>query len=314
MRILLVAVLATAIAGCTGSSGVDVLKIEPSSEITSSIGGRPVPSAPIGGDDRLVGTQRQGVIAAQVAFAPPEASISRSKSKQPKVYRQRFGDAKPVRFKGGAPHPFQIHGVDVSRWQDDINWHVLRRQGANFAYIKATEGGDHLDPMFKRNWNAAANAGIPRGAYHFFYWCRPGHEQSAWFIRNVPKAKGALPPVLDVEWNSYSRSCPKRPSRAVVLKKMQVFLDDLEQHYGQKPVIYTTPDFYRDNLRGQFTGHSFWLRSVKAHPSELYPGRKWAFWQYSGTGLSKGVEGHIDLNVFNGTEQGWHDWLSRRTH
>ena len=201
----------------------------------------------------------------------------------------------------------------MSRWQDEIDWATLRKQGANFAYIKATEGGDHVDKAFRRNWDAAANAGIPRGAYHFFYWCRPAHEQSAWFIRNVPKVKGALPPVLDVEWNADSRNCRKRPPRDVVLKKMQVFLDDLEAHYGQRPVIYTAPDFYRDNLRGRFTDYSFWLRSVAAHPSQVYPDRDWAFWQYSGTGLSQGVDNHIDLNVFNGTERGWRDWVNRRT-
>jgi lysozyme len=204
--------------------------------------------------------------------------------------------------------------VDVSRWQGDIDWATLRKNGANFAYIKATDGGDHLDPEFRKNWDAAEAAGIPRGAYHFFFWCRVAEEQAEWFIRNVPKQKGALPPVIDVEWNAHSKACRKRPSREVVLKKMQVFMDKLERHYGQKPVIYTAPDFYKDNLQGQFKDYSFWLRSVAAHPKEVYPGRDWAFWQYSGTGLSKGLSTQIDLNVFNGTEESWHRWLGQRVH
>ena len=68
----------------------------------------------------------------------------------------------------------------------DINWAKLREHGANFAYIKATDGGDHLDPMFRKNWKAADAAGMKRGAYHFFYWCRSGASQADWFIRNVP--------------------------------------------------------------------------------------------------------------------------------
>ena len=86
-------------------------------------------------------------------------------------------------------------------------------QGANFVYIKATDGGDHLDPMFRKNWRAAGKAGLKRGAYHFFYWCRTAGEQADWFIRHVPKVEGALPPVIDVEWNHKS-SCKRRPSRA----------------------------------------------------------------------------------------------------
>ncbi len=127
-----------------------------------------------------------------------------------------------------------------------------RTQGANFVYIKATDGGDHLDPMFRKNWRDAKQAGLKRGAYHFFYWCRTAGEQADWFIRNVPQgSRTRLPPVIDVEWNGES-SCKRRLPRASrVREKMQVFMDKLEKHYGQRPIIYTAPDFYRDNLQGR---------------------------------------------------------------
>ena len=226
------------------------------------------------------------------------------------VKRHRFRDAKPINFGKSSPKQLAVHGVDVSRWQGDIDWQELRSQGANFVYIKATDGGDHLDPMFKKNWRGAAQAGMKRGAYHFFYWCRTAGEQADWFIRNVPKVEGALPPVIDVEWNGESR-CRKRPSPERVREKMQVFMDRLEAHYGQRPVIYTAPDFYADNLKGAFKDYPFWLRAVAQHPSKVYPGRKWVFWQYSGSGLSHGVDGRIDLNVFHGSEGQWREWLGR---
>ena len=166
--------------------------------------------------------------------------------------------------------------------------------------------------MFKANWRGAAAAGLKRGAYHFFYWCRGGAEQAAWFIRNVPRDPDALPPVIDVEWNHQS-SCRKRPSPERVREKMQVFMDKLEAYYGKRPVIYTAPDFYRDNLRGAFPNHPFWLRAVAQHPSKVYPGRKWVFWQYSGSGLSQGVSGKIDLNVFRGSESEWWNWVGGQT-
>src|SRR3546814_11786215 len=108
--------------------------------------------------------------------------------------------------------PFTPLFRSVSRWQGDIDWATLRKHGGNFAYIKATDGGDHLDPMFKTNWRRAKQAGIHRGAYHFFYWCRRASEQAAWFIRNVPPDPGALPPVIDVEWTSHASSHKQPPA------------------------------------------------------------------------------------------------------
>ncbi|GLS30478.1 lysozyme [Mesorhizobium albiziae] len=245
-----------------------------------------------------------------IALVAPEKPVRASPFVAGEVYGRRFRDAKPINFGKASPKQLAVHGVDVSRWQGEINWPKLRTQGANFAYIKATDGGDHLDPMFKKNWRAAGEAGLRRGAYHFFYWCRTAGEQADWFIRNVPKVAGALPPVIDVEYNGESR-CKRRLSRETVLEKMQVFMDRLERHYGQRPIIYTAPDFYRDNLRGEFLDYPFWLRSVAAHPEKVYPGRKWVFWQYSGSGLSHGVKGQIDLNVFRGSKAQWHAWVAK---
>ena len=56
-----------------------------------------------------------------------------------------------------------VHGVDVSRYQGQIDWHEARKAGTRFAYIKATEGGDHADENFSLHWMMAKDAGVPRG-------------------------------------------------------------------------------------------------------------------------------------------------------
>lgn len=319
----LLLLISLSLAGCTSHSGVSVLETaKPSPEKTSSIV-RPAGVIPEAGEKVMEHATDAGMTALaddeepggpaleRVAMLAPVSPQSRpDKEAKSAIYAQKFGDAKPVNFGRHAPQNHAVHGVDVSRWQGDIDWSKLRRHGANFAYIKATDGIDHIDPLFRKNWDAAHAAGVRRGAYHFFYWCRTAADQAEWFIRNVPKEKGALPPVLDVEWNHQS-NCKRRPSRAEVLEKMQVFLDRLERHYGQRPIIYTAPDFYADNLRGAFPDHPFWLRAVAEHPSRVYPGRSWLFWQYSGSGLSGGVVGRIDLNVFNGDEAAWQRWIGK---
>ncbi len=209
-----------------------------------------------------------------------------------------------------APVDFPVHGIDVARYQGTVDWDRARRNGVSFAYIKATEGGDHHDKAFLINWIAARNAGIPRGGYHFYYFCRSAREQFAWFSRHVPVDRDALPPVLDMEWNSQSATCKKRPSREKVLKEMRIFLNLAEQHYGRRPIIYTSVDFHRDVLVGAFNDYPFWLRSVAGYPTTKYEKRKWLLWQYTATGRVPGIDSKVDRNVFAGSQADWSQWLA----
>lgn len=342
MRLALLAASMAVLSACTStSSPTDVLAVRPSQEVVGAIPdpGTPVeaasaaqPMPPALARDgtvplSLVEEQETEVAALMapppgaLAVAPERPTVLPEKRRikpavakprgEWKVYKASFGEHHPVKFAGGGPHGHEVHGIDVSWYQGNIDWHTARKGGVNFAFIKATEGKDHLDSKFRQNWNAAGEAGVPRGAYHFYWFCSPAELQAKWFIRNVPKDPKALPPVLDVEWNGHSKNCRKQPSQAVVLKKMETFMSILERHYGKKPIIYTTPDFYEDNLKGRFKDHTFWLRSVKAHPSRLYPNRtNYGFWQYSGTGKARGIRGPVDLNVFNGDSDDWRRWLA----
>ncbi|MBU2983132.1 glycoside hydrolase family 25 protein [Lentibacter algarum] len=230
----------------------------------------------------------------------------------PALAGPRFKDSDPVAFAGRHPHKYAVHGIDAARFQESIDWRRARKAGVSFAFVKATEGGDLLDPMFKSHWRGARKAGVPVGAYHFYYFCTPARVQARWFIRNVPKAKGALPPVLDMEWNPFSPTCKLRPPAATVRKDMQIFLRLIEKHYGQRPVIYTTPKFFKENDLGRMKGEEFWLRSTAKTLKQAYPGQDWHFWQYTSTGLIEGIEGEVDINLFHGNRKAWNRWLKAR--
>lgn len=203
------------------------------------------------------------------------------------------------------PADYPVHGIDVSYYQGEIDWDGVRRSGTAFAYIKATEGGDHIDSAFRRNWDAAAAAGVPRGAYHFWYFCRPVQDQIAWFMLNVPVDPNALPPVLDMEWNNESKTCRTRPPRDQLLAEIRTFMTEIERFYGKRPVIYTSVDFHRDILAGELDDHLFWLRSVAGHPQTRYGDRRWTFWQYTAEGRVGGISGNVDRNAFVGTHEEW---------
>ncbi|KQU98074.1 glycoside hydrolase [Mesorhizobium sp. Root695] len=240
-------------------------------------------------------------------------SPSASSSPTVAVRAPRFEDSKPHEWDSGAPWNYAVHGTDVSKYQTSVDWPAARASGISFAFIKATEGGDRFDEYFNEHWARTKANGIPRAAYHFYYFCTPAAVQARWFIRNVPVDRSAMPPVLDMEWNPQSPTCKLRPDAATVRAEMSTFLEIVERHYGKKPIIYTSVDFFDDNELSSFRGYPYWLRSVAGHPREKYGSHPFTFWQYTGTGIIPGMPGKADINVFNGSEAAWNKWLRQNT-
>lgn len=242
---------------------------------------------------------------------PAATSAAPNVAKLPPPGKGRYGDRKPIDFGKRHPDRYPVHGIDVSKWQGDIDWAEVRKAGIAFAFMKATEGGDHTDARFESYWRGARAAGIAHAPYHFYYFCRPAGEQAAWFIANVSRQSVQMPPVLDVEWNHASKNCKTRPDPETVRSEMKIWMDIVGRHYGKRPIIYTPVDFHRENLDGHFKGHQFWLRSVAAHPQDIYPNHPWSFWQYTGTGMMAGIKGDTDINTFAGSKQQWKEWLQK---
>lgn len=193
---------------------------------------------------------------------------------------------------------YAVAGVDVSHHQGEIDWNRLAKTDVAFAYIKATEGGDFADKRFAENWQKAKEAGLARGAYHFFRACKSGAQQAQNFIKRVPKDESALPPVVDAEDRQ-----PCRPPATFLdqAREIKVFLDAVEAHYGCRPLIYTTPKFNRKHLKGKLQGERFWLRNMRVPPYYNYRWREWIIWQHADDGTRDGIATPVDLNLFRGS-------------
>ncbi len=187
---------------------------------------------------------------------------------------------------------YPIRGIDVSHHQGTIDWGGLPGEKVRFAFIKATEGGDHVDRAFARNWRAAAAAGIPRGAYHFFTFCRPGKEQAAHFLRVAPPGLSQLPPVADVE---FVGNCATPPPDERIAAELQAFVAEVSLAHGRPPILYVTRAAARRIVRDGFPQCPIWIRDVF-----LRPNRPWLFWQFADRGRVEGIAGFVDLNVFAG--------------
>jgi len=201
---------------------------------------------------------------------------------------------------------YPVRGIDVSHHQGAIAWETLKGRGVHFVYMKASEGGDHVDTRFADNWTAAARAGLARGAYHYFTLCRPGIVQAHNFMRTVALDKTAMPPAVDLEFGG---NCKHRPTRAEFLRELKAFLTTIERRYGKRPILYVTRSFHARYLTGELNDYGYWIRSIYFRPT--VPGRRWLIWQFHHRGRRDGIKGAVDLNVFRGNRAAFERW--RRT-
>lgn len=187
------------------------------------------------------------------------------------------------------------YGVDVSNHQGAIDWARVADDDIDFAYIKATEGGDFVDARFARNWQGAGRAGLRRGAYHFFTLCRPGEEQAANFVRTLPDDPDSLPPAVDVELGG---NCSARPPRQRIERELRRFIDDVESASGRRVVVYVVDDFEgRYHLRDDLD-RPVWHRRIGLRRPEV---ADWWIWQFSFQSHVAGIDGGVDLNVMRGS-------------
>jgi lysozyme len=187
---------------------------------------------------------------------------------------------------------FPVRGIDVSHHQKTIDWPKVAADDVAFAYLKASEGGDHRDREFVRNLAEAKRIGLPVGAYHFFTFCRPAADQAKNFIDAVPPGATELPPVVDLEFYG---NCERRPSKEELGQEVETFLGTVEAHFDRAAVYYVTDEFL-DAYGGAIRKRPIWIRSIMREPGE----GGWAIWQYHPAGRVAGIEGDVDLNVLSG--------------
>ena len=198
------------------------------------------------------------------------------------------------------PEGYEIHGIDISHHQGNINWQELKDHGmidkfpVRFVMIKATEGATRVDPKFEDNFYQAREYGFTRGAYHFYSVHSSAKPQAAFFIRKVKLENGDLPPVLDVEHK------PKNQTDEEFKQSVLQWLDIVEQHYGVKPIIYTYYKFKTQYLSDPvFDDYPYWIAHYYVDSVE-YQG-KWKFWQHTDVGRLPGIKGNVDFNIYNGS-------------
>ncbi len=184
-------------------------------------------------------------------------------------------------------------GIDVSVHSGSVDWTAVAQAGHSFAFVKATEGIDLKDSAFEDHWRAMKDAGLIRGAYHFYVTEDDPEEQARFFTMNVTLASGDLAPVVDIELLGHGTQ-PGLPGR------LKAYLDLIEEHYGVRPIIYTSPNFWDQHLTDEYGDYPLWIAEYGVDQPRLPSGwQTWHLWQYQADADVPGVEKGADMNRFN---------------
>ena len=122
-----------------------------------------------------------------------------------------------------------VEGIDVSKWQGNIDWDSVANDGVMYALIRTNHGLDDLDEKYDYNWSEARRVGVLRGTYQYFLPSEDAVAQAQLLLdRMGPLQDDDLPPVLDVE------EADGQPPE-VIAEKIQMWMDHVEAALDVKP-------------------------------------------------------------------------------
>lgn len=189
-----------------------------------------------------------------------------------------------------------VKGVDVSHHNPILKWDVVLDQNITFAYLKATEGTTHEDRNYPFNYELARKANIKVGSYHFYTFALSGKEQAQHFLKIAQFKQGDMIPAIDVEHSPANPYSKDKEYIAMVIKELKVLENELFEHFGVHPLIYTNKDCYKLYVKNDFPNNPIWMCDLHNEPSDDV--KNWRIWQFSHKGEIPGIEGDIDLNYY----------------
>ena len=195
-------------------------------------------------------------------------------------------------------------GIDVAAHQHPggtpIDWSKVRTDGQSFAFVKATEGGDWVNPHYVEDIQAANAVGLKTGAYHYARPAGDAKTQAANFAAQIALAPDqTLPPALDIE-------VAEGKSAAQLEQWIEEFTSELKRLTGRTPMIYTYKYFWMGQMNNsqKFSDLPLWLAAYQDQAPDTVGGwNKLSFWQRSGSGKVAGIPTDVDMNLFNGSKQ-----------
>jgi GH25 family lysozyme M1 (1,4-beta-N-acetylmuramidase) len=204
----------------------------------------------------------------------------------------------------------KVPGIDVSKWQGDVDRAAVSSTPVRFVIMRATIGNTatearFVDPRYDEYLAGATARGLVVGAYHRANVGRADGDatrEADFFVDNAQIAAGDVLPVLDIE-----------ERHGLTVAELQEWVRTWVKRVfaltGVRPMLYSSPNFWRVNMgdtawfaeRGYPLWIAHWGVPAPIVPAGNWGGHGWTFWQWTSTGTVSGISTAVDRDRFNGT-------------
>ena len=204
----------------------------------------------------------------------------------------------------------RVPGIDVSKWQGNIDWPAVASTSVRYVIMRATIGNTaveakYVDPRYEEYLAGASANGLVVGAYHRANVGRAADDAVAeanFFVNNAQIAAGDVLPVLDIE-QTHGLSITE------MRDWVKAWVRRVFSRTGIRPMIYTSPNFWLTNMGDTHwfadRGYPLWIADWRGNPAPEVPagdwgGHGWTFWQWTSQGHVSGIVPDVDRDRFNG--------------
>ncbi len=190
-------------------------------------------------------------------------------------------------------------GIDVSKWNGNIDWNKVKKSGINFAIIRcgyrgSSQGALIEDPQFRTNIQGATEAGLKVGVYFFTQAVNEVEavEEASMVIDLINGYNLSMPVYLDVEGSNGRGDSVSASQRTANVK---AFCGTI-QSAGYRAGVYSNKTWYTTKLNASaLTSYHMWLAQYAA--SVTYTATRYDMWQYTSKGSVSGISGNVDLDL-----------------
>ena len=190
-------------------------------------------------------------------------------------------------------------GIDVSKWNGNIDWNKVKNSGVNYVIIRcgyrgSSEGALIEDPKFKANIKGATAAGLKVGVYFFTQAVNEVEavEEASMCINLIRGYSLSFPVYIDVEASNGRADSISASQRTANIK---AFCGTI-QNAGYTAGVYANRTWFTSKINtAQITGYKIWLAQYAASVS--YNASRYDMWQYTSKGSIQGITGKVDMNI-----------------